>query len=170
MCLHPLTRLSTIRKELELGQEIPEDVALDLYWFTVDGKERLKEWRTLWDLDLVSGCTLYMRPSSTLLLSNVHCHSLQKYPGSCVISVTIRMDDSTSQIDVEEDETVGELKERCALLMGLSLIPRGITYRSKMLDNGKTLKDEGLVGGETLVCLPASSEDEIPRYDHAWNT
>jgi hypothetical protein len=57
------------------------------------------------------------------------------------------------------------LKERWALCMGLSeplaMYWQRITYRGKVLQDQKTLKDEGLVGGETLVCLPVS-EDERP--------
>ena len=61
MRLHPLTRLSAIRKLLE--QDASDEICLDEYWFTLDGKEHLKEWRRLWDLDVISGSTLYMRSS-----------------------------------------------------------------------------------------------------------
>jgi len=61
MCLHPLTRLSALRKLLE--HDASDEISLDEYWFTLDGKEHLKEWRRLWDLDVISGSTLYMRSS-----------------------------------------------------------------------------------------------------------
>jgi len=42
------------------GPEVAdEDVSF--YSFTLDGKEKLKEWRTLWSLNLVSGATIYLR-------------------------------------------------------------------------------------------------------------
>jgi hypothetical protein len=61
MLLHPLTQLSTIRKKLE--RTLPADAGISLarYWFTLDYRERLKDWRNLWDLDMKSGSSLYMR-------------------------------------------------------------------------------------------------------------
>ncbi|KAJ7599261.1 hypothetical protein C8J56DRAFT_185849 [Mycena floridula] len=68
MLLHPLTRLSKIRELLR--DQIPsssstgeKQFSLDDYWFTLTGRERLKDWRNLWDLSIISGSTLYMRES-----------------------------------------------------------------------------------------------------------
>jgi hypothetical protein len=59
----------------------------------------------------------------------------------------------TTQIEVEEDETIWGLKERWALVSGETLTDNHrLTYRGKFMDDQKTLKEEGLVGGETLRC------------------
>ena len=70
------------------------------------------------------------------------------------------MNQSTgSQVDVEEDETVWGLKERWALITGLSVIDHRMTHRGKMLQDEKTLRQEGLVGGETLFCEPVTEPE-----------
>jgi hypothetical protein len=60
LLLHPLTKLSAVRKMLTEGPEVADEI-LSFYSFTLDGKERLKEWRSLWSLNLVSGATIYLR-------------------------------------------------------------------------------------------------------------
>jgi hypothetical protein len=57
LLLHPLTKLSAVRKMLT---EVADE-NVSFYSFTLDGKEKLKEWRTLWSLNLVSGATIYLR-------------------------------------------------------------------------------------------------------------
>ena len=37
------------------------DENISSYSFTLDGKEKLKEWRNLWGLNLISGATIYLR-------------------------------------------------------------------------------------------------------------
>jgi len=135
LLLHPLTKLSAVRKMLTEGPEVAdEDVSF--YSFTLDGKEKLKEWRNLWSLNLVSGATLYMRPFG-------------------VISVVIRVNGGAPfQIDTEEDETVFEFKERCALVYDIDITSKKrvtLHYRGKILQDEMTLKEEGLSGGESLM-------------------
>jgi hypothetical protein len=58
MTLHPLTRLYVLRSKLESeSSELP----LNKYWFTLDGKVRHKESRTLWDLGITSGAVVQLR-------------------------------------------------------------------------------------------------------------
>ena len=64
MCLHPLMRLSAIRKRLKEFNAPEGGISLDKCRFTLDGKENLKESRSLWDLGIISGSTLYMRQPS----------------------------------------------------------------------------------------------------------
>ena len=70
MLLHPLTKLSAIRKMLTEDPEVAEE-DVSFYSFTVDGSERLNEWRTLWSLNLFSGSTLYMRECDAIIGSRV---------------------------------------------------------------------------------------------------
>jgi hypothetical protein len=58
------------------------------------------------------------------------------------------------QIDTEEDETVFELKERCALMYNIDITNTKkviLMHRSKVLRDEMTLKKEGLSGGELLM-------------------
>jgi len=146
LLLHPLTRLSAVRKRLE--QEALDNISLDKYWFTLDGMEHLSETRRLWDLDLISGSTLYMR--------------------SCVLSFKVRLSTNIHQVDVEEEETIWGLKERLSLITSNIDIPgRRIMYRGKLLEDNRTVKEEGLVGGEMLICV---SLPESKSFDSMDNT
>jgi len=135
LLLHPLTRLSAIRKRLE--QDMPS-IYLEKYWFTLDGMEHLSESRRLWDLDFISGSVLYMR--------------------TCILSFNIRTASGIHKVDAEETETIWGLKERLCLITGINLSHElNIIYRGKWLQDDKTVKEEGLVGGETLfACHPSS--------------
>jgi len=136
LLLHPLTRLSAIRKRLE--QETPEHVSLNKYWFTLDGMEHLNESRRLWDLDIISGSTLYMR--------------------TC-ISFKVRVAPSRviQQVDAEEEETIFGLKERLSLILGGTITT--MRRHGKIFQDEKMMKEEGLVGGETLLCVPSMADD-----------
>jgi hypothetical protein len=57
MTFHPLTRLSVLREKLE-GETEPR---LSRFWFTLDGECRLKESRTLWDLNITNDSTIHLR-------------------------------------------------------------------------------------------------------------
>ena len=148
MLLHPRTRLSKIRKILE--QDVPEDISLDEFWFTYDGMGRLKEWRSLWDLGVISGSTLYMR-SSCLPLSH-RVLLISSFSGTFAISFTVQIGGSTMVVDAQEDDTIQDFKERCALIAEIPLTTQRMVHRGKILQDGNTLKQEGLVGGEKLIC------------------
>jgi hypothetical protein len=79
-----------------------------------------------------------------------------------VISLTIKAhgEEVPVQVEAEEDETVFELKRRCAwtargieLVMNEGICKPSVTlrYRGKLLRDDKTLKQEGLAGGELLI-------------------
>jgi hypothetical protein len=73
--------------------------------------------------------------------------------GTISVTVRFRLLDSV-QIDTEEDETVFELKRRCASLRGIDVYSKKqvtLLYRSKILRDEMTLKQEGLSGGELLT-------------------
>ena len=55
-------------------------------------------------------------------------------------------------VDAQEDDTIQDFKERCALIAEIPLTTQRIAYRGKILQDGNTLKQEGLVGGEKLIC------------------
>jgi hypothetical protein len=69
--LHPLSHLSAVREKLVL--ESP-DSPLDNYWFTLDGKSRLKETLRLWDLGITTSSVIHLRnahsPSNNLMHIN----------------------------------------------------------------------------------------------------
>jgi Ubiquitin family len=54
------------------------------------------------------------------------------------------------EVEAEEDESVRGLKERLELLTGIPLSDQMLRIRGKIRKNDKTLKQLGLVGGETL--------------------
>jgi hypothetical protein len=56
----PMTRISAIRKMLE---EVDTSTEYDEYWFTLNGMDNLKESRTFWDLDIVSGTMILLSKS-----------------------------------------------------------------------------------------------------------
>ena len=65
MTVGPLTRISAIRKMLE---EVDTDTKYDEYWFSLNGMDNLKESRTFWDLDILSGTMILLsEPLSTIL-------------------------------------------------------------------------------------------------------
>lgn len=141
MNLHPLTRLSKVRKWLKRQQRRDGSVpiALHRYGFTLDGRGHLPESRTLWDINLVSGSTLYLRPST--------------------ISITIQVDNEplaeATDMDVEMDDTIDDILERWELISGRDPLPRKakIYYRDKNLKRSTTVRKEGIVGGEILSCI-----------------
>jgi hypothetical protein len=57
---------------------------------------------------------------------------------------------TTYQVEAEEDESVWGLKERIQLLTGIPLTDQRLIIRGKIREDNKTLKQLGLVGGETL--------------------
>jgi hypothetical protein len=57
MAVGPMTRISAIRKMLE---EVDSDTKYDEYWFTLNGMDNLKESRTFWDLDILSGTMILL--------------------------------------------------------------------------------------------------------------
>jgi hypothetical protein len=60
-----MTRISAIRKMLE---EVDTDTKYDEYWFSLNGMDNLKESRTFWDLDILSGTMILLsEPLSTIL-------------------------------------------------------------------------------------------------------
>jgi hypothetical protein len=93
-----------------------------------------------------------------------------QFPGSCVISLKIVTGLFTAtQVEAEEDETVWGLKERWALITGLPMqMTDRLSYRGKLLQDEKKLKEEGLVGGETLSCQEISlrPNDYTPDISH----
>jgi hypothetical protein len=84
-----MTRISAIRKMLK---EVDTSTEYDEYWFTLDGMDNLKETRTFWDLDIVSGTMILLsKPPESLYFccqASLHnnfreallCHS--HYPSS----------------------------------------------------------------------------------------
>ena len=65
MAVGPMTRISAIRKMLE---EVDTDTKYDEYWFSLNGMDNLKESRTFWDLDILSGTMILLsEPLSTIL-------------------------------------------------------------------------------------------------------
>ena len=154
LLLHPLTKLSAVRKMLTQGPDSEvADENVSLYSFTLDGKEKLKEWRTLWSLDLVSGVTIYLRKCYLSYFTS--CSDKPRFSGPIgVISVIIRVNEGEPfQIDTEEHETVFGLKERCALTLNIDIARKEtmtLLYRDKVLQDEMTLK-EGLSGGELLM-------------------
>jgi len=166
MVLHPLTRLSEIRRILE--QHTPPDISLEKYWFTQHGKEHLKEWRTLWDLDVFSGSTLYMRGLLLFLVCGLTLLTSRDL-GTATISVVIRAEGSlfgdVHRVDVEEDETFWGLKERYSLITGIPISGLGrMVYREKRMEDWNTLKEAGLVGGETLFCQVLRRTQSLELY------
>jgi len=82
-----------------------------------------------------------------------------------VISLTI----NSIEFETEDDETVFELKRRFVSLtkgielemnQGICEPPATLRYRNKILLDDKTLKQEGLVGGELLML----SMERLPRH------
>ena len=57
MTVGPLTRISAIRKMLE---EVDTDTKYDEYWFSLNGMDNLKESRTFWDMDILSGTMILL--------------------------------------------------------------------------------------------------------------
>jgi hypothetical protein len=71
----------------------------------------------------------------------------------------------TKQVDVEEDETVWGLKERWALIASIHMTTeQRMTHRGKVLQDEKTLKEEGLVGGETLIWESTPLQTDLVTY------
>ena len=71
MRLHPLTPLSKVRKRLKKQQKknpSSKQLSMHRYGFTLDGRAILKEWQNLWEINLVSGSTIYLRKKNRLLL------------------------------------------------------------------------------------------------------
>jgi hypothetical protein len=54
-------------------------------------------------------------------------------------------------VEAEEDESVWGLKERIQLLTGIPMEDQRLLIRGKVREDEKTLKQHGLVGGETLL-------------------
>jgi len=67
----PMTRISAIRKMLE---EVDTSIEYDEYWFTLDGMDNLKESRTFWDLDIVSGTMILL--SKSLESLSFYCQAI----------------------------------------------------------------------------------------------
>ena len=57
MTVGPLTRISAIRKMLE---EVDTDTEYGEYGFSLDGMDDLKESRTFWDMDILSGTMILL--------------------------------------------------------------------------------------------------------------
>jgi len=66
-----MTRISAIRKMLE---EVDADTKYDDYWFTLNGMDDLKESRTFWDLDIVSGTMILL--SESLERISLYCQAV----------------------------------------------------------------------------------------------
>jgi hypothetical protein len=112
----------------------------------------LNELRRLWDLDIISGSTLYMRLSCVPLgLDGVHL--TPSFLGTCLsFKVIIEPPGDVEQVvDAEEEETIWGLKERLSLIIGAGIA--NMNRHGKLFQDDKKVKDEGLVGGETLLCM-----------------
>ena len=68
MAVGPMTRISAIRKMLE---EVDSDTKYDEYWFTLNGMDNLKESRTFWDLDILSGTMILLSELSYVMAFNI---------------------------------------------------------------------------------------------------
>jgi len=55
-----MTRISALRKMIE---EVDSETEYNEYWFTLDGMDNLKESRTFWDLDILSGTMILLSES-----------------------------------------------------------------------------------------------------------
>jgi hypothetical protein len=60
MALSPMTRVSTVRQTLE---GIDSTIPWHEFWFSLDGKEKLPETSTMWDLDILSNTTILLSKS-----------------------------------------------------------------------------------------------------------
>jgi len=134
MAAGAMTRLSDIRKML---QEVDtEEIVWDEFWFSLDGTDSLRETRTLWDLDVLSGTifTLKQRRELTLKIRRKD----ERYP--------------IMEIIVDEDDTFATIRNIVAKNLGYSDNSERVrlTYRSKTLSYSRTLKEEKIESGETL--------------------
>ena len=152
MLLHPLTKLKDIRAMLEEEQRTLDEsdtIPLDRYGFTLDGREHLKEWRSLWGLGAFSGSVLYLRMYLASLAPNILSHTHSKGPRT--ISLTIASPSEEFVMEVEEDDTIAQVKLQFRLVSSQRVASDArLYYRYKLLQDAKTVKEEGLVGGETL--------------------
>lgn len=165
MVVGPMTRLSAIRKMLE---EVDTDTKYDEYWFTLNGMDNLKESRTFWDLDILSGTMIHL--SESLQSLSIFC--LISQPTSerrCCITLAIRRqpaialdtnhggDSHTFYITADENGTVEDLKQMILLELDTPFPIIKLTHRLKMLSDSKTLRQEELEGGNILdVVIPES--------------
>ncbi|KII85638.1 hypothetical protein PLICRDRAFT_324028 [Plicaturopsis crispa FD-325 SS-3] len=154
LTLHPLTRLSALRPIIAQDMPAPDGSApFTEYWFTVDGQSYLKESRTLWDLGIPSGSTLYLRPSGSKFTFTVKVRSApDNGPRTYVI-------------EAHDNELVSDFKSRVCDITGLSAKSR-LSVRNKHMEDHRTLKDFDLVGGETLEITLRESKRRKPGRIH----
>jgi hypothetical protein len=69
--LHPLTRLSALRQILQY--DVPEVADRDEYRFTLDGETFLNESSSLWDADMVSASTIFLRRPARAFFQLTFC-------------------------------------------------------------------------------------------------
>jgi len=137
MAVGPMTRVSAIRKMLE---EVDKETNYDEYWFTLDGMDNLKESRTFWDLDIVSG---------TMILLKKRCYVTLTIRRQ-LVGTAYNENRNTFDITADESDTIEGLKQRILAELGLSGQLVSLNYRLKVLNDSKTLKQEKLEGGEVL--------------------
>jgi hypothetical protein len=71
-----MTRFSAVRKMLE---GLDKETNYDEYWFTLDGMDNLKESRTFWDLDIVSGTMILLSKSSYRISIPLSCVLIHRH-------------------------------------------------------------------------------------------
>ena len=71
--------------------------------------------------------------------------------------IIIKPDGSTTQsINVNEDDTVKELKDKISQKLGIDITQHNLNHGTKLLDektDGKTLRDLGIEEGEMIYIL-----------------
>jgi len=144
MAVGPMTRISGIRKMLE---EVDTETKYDEYWFTLNGMDNLKESRTFWDLDILSG---------TMILLKKRCY----------ITLTIRRHGDmgpTFDITADENDTVKGLQQRILLQLGIRVRASKVklTHRLKVLNGNRTLKQEKLESGEILDAVLTTPTQDV---------
>jgi hypothetical protein len=161
-------------------EEVDTDTKYDEYWFTLDGMDNLKESRTFWDLDILSGTMILL--SESLQIKAFPFSARRSYkPTSekrCYITLTIRAlsgdhgNRRTFDISADENDTVDGLKQRILLEFRPAQRVK-LSHRLKILDGSRTLKEEKLEGGEVLDAVywlktsSTSSGIEGPMADSA---
>jgi hypothetical protein len=167
MIVGPTTRISAIRKMLE---EIDTDTKYDEYWFTLNGMDNLKETRTFWDLDILSGTVILLSESLQRLSLFGLAISQTILERRSFITLVIRRQSAvglytddlgghghTFYITADENDTVENVKQMILLELDTPFPIVKLTHRSKELSDRKTLKQEELEGGAILdVVIPAS--------------
>jgi hypothetical protein len=168
MVVSPMTRISAIRKMLE---EVDTDTKYDEYWFTLNGMDNLKESRTFWDLDILSGTVILLSeslPSLSLFSLAISQTILER---RCYVTLVIRRQPAIDlytndlggyghafYITADENDTVEGLKQMILLELDTPFPIVKLTHRLKELSDSKTLKQEELEGGAILdVVIPTSA-------------